>query len=92
MIEQHDIAEIGSVTISRRKGTKNIRISITQNGTVRLSLPNRISTKRGIEYLLTKKDWVAQHIVDQLNLDDGAMLGATVLRLHTSHSNRIRSV
>ena len=92
MIEQHSIEGIGSIIVSRRKGTKNIRISISQNGIVRLSLPYRISTKRGIDYLLTKKDWVTQHQVEQLNLDDGAMLGSTVLRLHTGHSNRIRSV
>lgn len=52
---------IGEVTIFRRRGLKNLRISLGQNGKVRLSIPWYVSQKTGIKYLLSKKDWITDH-------------------------------
>lgn len=49
---------IGEVTVFRRRGLKNLRISLGQNGEVRLSIPWYVSQRTGIKYLLSKKDWI----------------------------------
>lgn len=57
------IEEIGQVRVYRRKGLKNIRITIEHDGKVRLSIPWYVSKSAGIKYLLSKKTWIKEHQV-----------------------------
>jgi predicted metal-dependent hydrolase len=52
------LPDLGLVNIHRRKGLKNIRISIDHNGFVRLSLPWYVPKKTGLKFLESKKDWL----------------------------------
>ncbi len=77
MIEHIDVPDFGKVRISRRKGARSIRISLHQNGEVRLSLPFGVSTAEGVKFLEQKKTWIARHKNDTYVLTDGARLGNT---------------
>jgi predicted metal-dependent hydrolase len=56
-----EIENLGRVKLFRRRGLKNIRVSINSMGEVRLSIPWYVPKKAGIKYLLTKKSWIEKH-------------------------------
>ncbi len=56
-----EIKNLGRVKLFRRRGLKNIRVSINSTGEVRLSIPWYVPKKAGIKYLLTKKSWIEKH-------------------------------
>lgn len=69
------IEEIGQVRIYRRKGLKNIRITIEHDGRVRLSIPWYVPKSAGIKYLLSKKNWVKEHqVIRPSTWEDGQRL------------------
>ncbi len=57
----HLVEDIGKVKIYRRRGLKNIRITVEHDGSVRLSIPWYVSKSAGLRYLFSKKSWVKQH-------------------------------
>lgn len=76
MIEYIEVPELGTVRVSRRRGSKTIRIGLTQNGEIRLSMPMRVSLSHGIEFLLQKKSWLdKQRKVDLSPVENGARIG-----------------
>ena len=50
---------IGEVRISKRRGAKNMRISIVAGGDIRVSLPNWTPYQVGIEFAKSKAVWIA---------------------------------
>ena len=92
MIEHVDVPHFGKVRISRRKGAHSIRISLHQNGEIRLSVPFGISTTEGIRFLEQKKTWIARHKNDTYTLTDGARLGNThTIRVIKSTKSKART-
>jgi predicted metal-dependent hydrolase len=69
-----------NVVISRRKGTRSIRISVKSDGRILLSIPYLVSQKQAIRFLEQKSDWIDKHHNPQLVLEDG---------MHIGKSNRI---
>jgi len=66
---------IGSVTITKRKSSKTIRISISGDGEVRVSIPFWTPYKIGLEYLKHKADWVNDNMPDRSLLTQGYSIG-----------------
>jgi hypothetical protein len=92
MIEHVDVPHFGKVRISRRKGARSIRISLHQNGDIRLSLPFGVSTSEGIRFLEQKRTWIARHKNDTYTLADGARLGNThTIRVIKSAKSKART-
>lgn len=79
------IEGLGPVKIFRRRGLKNIRISITSHGEIRLSIPWYVPKTAGLRYLRSKIDWIKEHkIQTDVSWDDGQSLFADyTLSLHT---------
>ncbi len=75
MIEFVEVAGIGKVRVSRRRGSRTMRISVTQNGEVRLSIPYRVSLKEGVKFLQQKQVWLDKHQTEETYLDSGARIG-----------------
>lgn len=93
MIQKIEVTGIGPVTVYRRKGMRSIRISVSQSGVIKLSLPFNVSLQKGLAFLQTKKDWVTKHAPEPLALDDGATIGRShTLRLHTGTGTKLKSV
>lgn len=55
------VENIGKVKIFRRRGLKNLRITVGRDGTVRLSIPWYVPKAAGMAYLHSKKDWIRKH-------------------------------
>jgi len=70
---------IGDVRLYKRKGAKSVRISLDGIGGVRVTLPRWLPYKAGLDFLETKKDWVAQHQKSPQLLTAGQRVGKTHL-------------
>lgn len=75
MIEFVEVEGVGKVRVSRRRGSRTMRISVTQNGEVRLSLPPRAALRDGIKFLQQKQTWLNTHQSEEIMLDSGARIG-----------------
>lgn len=52
------VADIGEVLISKRRGAKYIRLSITSSGKIRVGLPHWAPYAAGISFAKKRKDWI----------------------------------
>ncbi len=55
------IPNIGPVTLYKRRGNRSIRLSITLEGEVRVSMPYWLPYKAGEEFAASKATWLAGH-------------------------------
>jgi predicted metal-dependent hydrolase len=71
------LPEIGELTLAKRRGTKNIRLSIAANGRVRVGLPVWTPYSAGISFALSRKDWLLKHKSSHAvgRLADGDQIG-----------------
>jgi predicted metal-dependent hydrolase len=63
------------IVISRRKGTRSIRISVKSDGKITLSVPYAVSERQALRFLHEKADWINKHHKPQLTLVDGMHIG-----------------
>lgn len=59
--KQVDIPGIGSVTLSKRRGNRNIRLGFSRDGNVRVSLPYYLPFEAGISFAISKAAWISRH-------------------------------
>jgi len=55
------VPEIGNILLSKRKGTRNIRLSISAAGQVRVGLPAWAPYAAGINFAKSRTDWIKKH-------------------------------
>ena len=92
MIDYVEVDGLGSVRVQRRKGSRSIRISVSQNGAIKLSMPYRTSITTGIEFLQQKRTWIQKHASSPApKLGDGARIGkAHTLLVSNNDSSKSR--
>ncbi|MEM6997907.1 MAG: YgjP-like metallopeptidase domain-containing protein [Patescibacteria group bacterium] len=72
------IEDVGTVRVVRRKGQKNIRISIKPDY-ILLSRPWYVSESQALRFLRSKSGWVTANTEEPIVFSDGARIG----RYHT---------
>lgn len=63
------------VVLSRRKGTRSLRIAIKSDGSVRLSVPYGVPELFAKRFLIQKQAWIRDHLKIQPVILDGAHIG-----------------
>src|SRR5438270_11361564 len=53
-----DIPGIGEVILSKRRGAKNLRLTIQPNGRIRVGLPAWAPYSTAIKFALNRADWI----------------------------------
>ncbi len=77
------------VTLSRRKGTKNLRISIKNSNKVVLSVPYGIPESAAKLFVTSKIDWIQKNIEPARIISNGAHIGKSHrLVIEPSNANR----
>lgn len=71
------LPEIGEFIISKRRGTKNIRLSIAANGKVRVGLPVWAPYSAGIGFAKSRQAWINAHrqTIPQATFHHGTRIG-----------------
>lgn len=89
-----DVEGIGRVRIYRRKGLKNIRITIEHDGSVRLSMPWYVPKSAGLRYLFSKKTWINKHQAGRFSgwKDGQKITGKYILKIIPSDIKKAKSI
>ncbi len=56
-----EIPSIGQVTLTKRRGNTNIRMSFARDGSVRVSLPFWVPYQAGVNFVESRRDWINEH-------------------------------
>lgn len=56
-----DITEIGTVKLTKKRGNRNIRLSITRTGEIRVSMPMWVPYQAGVDFAFKRKGWILKH-------------------------------
>lgn len=93
MIKKIYVESVGSeIAVARRKGTRNLRLSIRSDGRIRLSIPYGVSERYAERFLNDKADWIKQHFRPAISLTDGMHIGkAHRLRFVKDSGDRIKT-
>lgn len=66
---------IGTATIYKRRGARNIRLSVSHDGKVRVTLPFWAPYKLGRIFLEQKKNWLKEHLGSTPLLENKSRIG-----------------
>lgn len=71
------VPELGNVELIKRRGSKNIRLRVSNKGAIRVSLPYWTPYSAGISFAKSKSDWLATQlsIHAEAQLRDGDKIG-----------------
>lgn len=70
-----EVPDIGSVTIYKRRGAKAIKLSITHDGKVRVSVPLWAPYKVGLDFAKGKAAWIASQQPPKILLKPDSHIG-----------------
>lgn len=72
-----DLPGIGEVLLAKRRGTKNLRLTIQPDGKVRVGLPAWAPYSAAIKFALSRSDWINNNLKNHrpLLLKDGHRIG-----------------
>jgi len=56
-----DIPEIGPVTLYKRRGNRSLRLSVSPDGEIRVSLPTWVPYMAGEQFARSKAEWIVAH-------------------------------
>lgn len=77
------------IVLARRKGTKNLKISIKGDGQVRVSVPYGVPEMFAKRFVREKADWIIQHQKPQNLIRNGAHIGKNhILTILTTDAGR----
>jgi predicted metal-dependent hydrolase len=80
------LPEIGELVLSKRRGTKNIRLSISPTGQTKVGLPAWAPYSVGISFAKSRIDWIKKHKLPHSTavLSNGSPIGKSN-RMHYIH-------
>lgn len=85
------ISELGDIKLYRRRGARNIRISIAGNNEIRVSLPFYVPYSTALAFVTKKHLWIASKLRPATVLKDGQLIGK-YHRLRISHDVTIQTI
>jgi predicted metal-dependent hydrolase len=72
-----EVDGVGPVRITKRRGTRHIRLSVNARQEVKVSLPPYIPYAAGLKFALSRKEWLVEHLAKTPAsiYSDGARIG-----------------
>lgn len=70
-----ELEDIGPVVFYKRRGARNIRLSITHNGEVRVTLPFWAPYQSGIAFVKSKAEWIIEQKPEVSLIEQGHQVG-----------------
>lgn len=67
-VKQVHLPSVGKVTLTKKRGNSNIRLSYARDGSVRVSLPYFVPYQAGIEFVKSRIEWLEKHRPDSAPL------------------------
>lgn len=73
--KQVEVPEVGTLFLYKRRGTTHIRLSVTANGQIRVTMPLWLPYKAGIEFAKIKADWIREQHRPEPLIEEGHKVG-----------------
>jgi predicted metal-dependent hydrolase len=74
-VKKVEFAEVGTVSLYKRRGAKNVRLSISHTGEVRVTIPLWAPYKVGLDFLQTRLEWIQLQRPSSNLLEQGRQIG-----------------
>lgn len=74
-VKKIEVANVGTVALYKRRGARNVRLSISHTGEVRITLPFWAPYKVGIDFVKSKAEWIAAQKPPLALLEHGYRIG-----------------
>jgi predicted metal-dependent hydrolase len=87
------VPNVGEVTLSKRRGTTHLRISISAAGKIRVGLPAWTPYATGIAFVKSKSDWISKQVSNHTlsAIKDGDLIGKAH-RIHFLYEPQARNI
>jgi predicted metal-dependent hydrolase len=90
--KQVEVEGLGVVTLYKRRGTRSVRLSIASGSKIRVTIPAWAPYKIGVDFAVSKRDWILAQRRDPEVLSEGRQVGkAHRLRFVRSTGSKISS-
>lgn len=75
--KQFQLDGVGEITIYKRRGARSVRLSVSHDGAVRISMPTWLPYKSGLSYAESKRQWLQAQLSQRQSglLLDGQLVG-----------------
>jgi predicted metal-dependent hydrolase len=60
-VKAFEVSGLGLVYVYKRRGAKSLRLSVTADGQIRVTIPNWAPYRSGIEFARNKQGWLLEH-------------------------------
>lgn len=74
-VKKVDIPDVGPVSLYKRRGTKSLRLSVTSQGEVRVSLPPWLPYSAATQFVANKQAWIRRHVQPSQTLAHQGRIG-----------------
>jgi predicted metal-dependent hydrolase len=66
--KQFQLATVGTVHVYKRKGTRSLRLSISADGKIRITIPAWASYEEGLKFAHSKTGWIQTNLPEQAQI------------------------
>lgn len=70
-----NVPGIGQISLYKRKGVRTVKMSITHDGEIRVTLPAWAPYRLGVEFVRNKSEWIQEKKVPKRIMEDGDRVG-----------------
>ncbi len=74
-VKEVEVEDIGVVKLYKRRGARNVRLSIAHNGAVRVTIPLWAPYKVGMDFLMQRLEWIKAQQPESTFLAEGHVVG-----------------
>lgn len=86
-----DVDGLGAVKLQKRRGTRSLRLSLTPQGEVKVSMPLWVPYRLGVEFAKNKQAWILKNRFQPSFLKDGQVIGKAHRLVFMSSSSASRA-
>lgn len=84
-----DIPNVGSILVVKRRRSRNIRLSISASGQIRVAQPLYLPYSAGLNLAKARQAWILKHKITPIVPANGALIGKSY-RLHIEQTNKLQ--
>ncbi len=72
-----DVQGLGVVKLHKRRGVHSLKLSVSPDGLIRVSMPFWVPYSAGAEFARNKREWILGQLPEQRILSNGDLIGKT---------------
>ena len=69
------IPDMGTIHLYKRRGSRALRLSVTDQGKIRVSLPHWVPYQSAVDFAHSRKDWIRSQLNEPVALAHGDRIG-----------------